>query len=118
MINQDLAMEIVEILRQNGVIFKDGLSDSRLERIENVLGGSIPTDLRTFLSVTTPISYHDDNLFPRWDEDMEQVIRKSESFVRELFKSDIKNDGYWSPLFFWGAANESRRRLRESLGGY
>ncbi len=100
MLNQLSTKELIAKMSLRGVVFAEGLNEVELQNIESSLGGSIPKDLRIFLSIAVPIATHNStSSFPRWDLGVVRAIKKSQSFVNELFKSDIQNDDYWNTIF-------------------
>ena len=100
MLSQKHAQELIAQMSAKGILFTDGMSEDKLLEVEDLLGGRMPQDLRTFLSLAIPVSIDGKaGKFPRWDTDIKQAVNSSQAFVNELFKADIEQSDYWNSQF-------------------
>jgi len=100
MINEQTAKQILDALRDKGIIVAPGLSEGELQNIEEALSTNLPSDLRIFLGVGLPIS-HDGNrkLFPQWRDDPKTEIARTREDIENAFTSDIEKNSYWNVQF-------------------
>ena len=107
--------QIINQLRQKGVVFTDGLSDSEVEKIENKFGVTFPPDLKMLLQAKLPISEG----FVNWrqglhDKETEENIYERLAWPLEGILWDIEH-GTW--LSIWGERpenNEDKVRMVKS----
>jgi hypothetical protein len=98
--------QIINLLKNKGVVFGDGLSDSELLDIERKFVVKFPPDLKRFLQMKLPISDH----FIDWrqglhDKKTEENIVDLIGWPLEGILWDIKN-GSW--LNIWGDRPENK----------
>ncbi|MCX6319589.1 MAG: hypothetical protein NTW29_20090 [Bacteroidetes bacterium] len=98
--------QIINLLRQKGVVFADGLSDSEVENAEDKFKVKFPPDLKQFLQLQLPIS----DAFVDWRKGL--YDQKTEDYILELLAWplegilwDIKH-GEW--LSIWGECPENK----------
>jgi hypothetical protein len=99
MFTQETAKLLVEKMQEVGVIFKTGLSEAQIQDITKCLGTNLPDDLRMFLSEGVPVSRPEGGDFPDWHNKPEEVVSKSNQYIKDALKFDIENSGYWCGLF-------------------
>lgn len=107
--DEKLVDDLIRSLRQVGVGFTNGLSESQLASIEADLGATLPVELRLLLARQVPVSLMGDRKqFPQWNERAKLEIVENRRNIDELFAYDIKHNGYWSPLFGDKPVDEER----------
>ena len=97
---------IFDSLKQRGVLFASGLTDSEIAAIQQQFGFQFPPDLREFLQYSLPIS----NSFLNWRSDKPEDILKRINWPTEGICFDITNNIFW--LKQWGSRPE---KLDEAL---
>jgi hypothetical protein len=98
--------QIINLLKNKGVVFHDGLSGSELLDIEKKFLVKFPPDLKQFLQTQLPISHH----FINWRQGLHD--KKTEADIVDIIDWplegilwDIKN-GSW--LSIWGDKPENK----------
>lgn len=100
-------INIVEKLREKGLQFSQGLTDSEIQQIETIYDIKFPKSLRNFYREGVPVSEAEYE-FPRWSDfsaDNISCIKKYwiEGPIDRLLPH-IKREGYWIPE--WGERPE------------
>jgi hypothetical protein len=88
-------------LREAGVIFEPGLTDSELQRAEEAYSLTFPPDLAAFLQFGLPVSER----WPNWRELNNEGIERMLNWPYEGLCFDIENAGFW--LTEWGSRPSS-----------
>ena len=97
----------VELLKEKGIQFDIGLTNSEVKEIETLFGIHFPPDLKLFLQTALPIS----KSFPNWrlaltnDGEKEDILRLLNSPLTGML-FDIDNNSFW--VKDWGAKPESQ----------
>lgn len=103
---------VVQGLRDVGVVFDDGLSDSEISQIQQLYGIQFPPDLRELLQVALPIEWARTDteaklLFPDWRNAYPAEIRWD--WLHRPFDGiafDVVVNDYWFEK--WGARPEDQ----------
>lgn len=103
----------VGLMKAQGVIFEDGLSDKETGGCEERFGFRFPPDLRDFLQSALPVG----DAFPNWRSGEEGSLRERLKWPFEGMVLDIKNNAFWPDE--WGpqpsnvpeAINVARRHV-------
>jgi hypothetical protein len=103
-------LELIEMLRGAGVLFRDGLTDDELLRAEENYRFTFPPDLREFLKVAMPWGFASPFFpnaqkeikrpFPDWRTKEDPSIREMLNWPLEGMLFDVKNNAFW--LSEWG----------------
>lgn len=80
---------LIKLLKNNGIVFTQGLSDKDIMDIEKMFSFSFPTDLKLFLQTALPVSEG----FINWRSMKD--IKSSFDWVFEGIAFDIRNNGFW-----------------------
>jgi len=89
-------VNLVRILRDNGVVFHSGLTDAEVLTVESRFEFRFPPDLRAFLQAGLPVGCD----FPDWRDDDESALREWLDLPRRGILFDIEHNGFW--LNDWG----------------
>lgn len=89
-------VDLVATLRNNGVEFEAGLTDTEVEAAEAQYGFRFPPDLRAFLQVGLPRG----DRFPDWRDGNEAALQGWLDLPRLGILFDIEHNGFW--LDEWG----------------
>jgi len=88
------AGKVIDALKENGILFEDGLSAQDFYSIESLYEIIFPPDLKGFLSIALPVS----NSFVNW-RDMSEgnigSIRDRLNWPLESMIFDIENNEFW-----------------------
>ena len=106
--------ELIEILKEHGVHFAPGLTETELSDAEECYGIVFPKALREFYSVGMPVSSDPPvpaptlrwDWFPRWNDFSEEstaIIRRQMDWPLTGILHDVEN-GYWMKA--WGERPE------------
>lgn len=92
--------DLIAKLREEGVVFKPGLSNEQLHDLENRISGELPSDLKSFLGYGVPTEYLNQPTlrFPDWYGDVGGTLKGAQLFIDHCFELDV-DDGYWNDLF-------------------
>ena len=107
-------VELIELLKEHGVHFAPGLTETELSNAEECYGIVFPKALREFYSVGLPVSSDPPvpaptlrwDWFPRWNDFSEErtaIIRKQMDWPLTGLLYDVEN-GYWMKA--WGERPE------------
>jgi hypothetical protein len=88
--------ELIELLRNSGVLFRDGLTDDELLRAEENYNFTFPPDLRGFLKVAMPCGIP----FPDWRAKDDPFIYDTLAIPLAGMLFDVQNNSFWLPE--WG----------------
>jgi hypothetical protein len=97
--------EIIKILSKKGVVFKRGLNEDEITKIEDKFNLIFPSDLKLFFQTALPVS----NLFVNWrqglvSERVSENITSRINWPLEGMIFDIINDDFWFDK--WGKKPE------------
>ncbi len=103
-------LEIIELLKQNGVHFAPGLTEEELARAESTYGFVFPASLREFYAIALPVATDEpvtprirDDWFPLWNDfsdDNVETIRARMAYPLRSILWDVENNGDWRKA--WG----------------
>jgi hypothetical protein len=113
--------QLIEEMKQSGVIFEEGLSNEELYHISNIGGLRLPPDLRAFLKRGLPVARkevdfqgkeHITENFPNWRKSPQEIFEKTHERILHAFFFDIESgrNGFWMEA--WG---ERPNRLSDAL---
>jgi hypothetical protein len=88
--------QLVSILRDRGVPFEEGLSDTDADRVEAEFGFRFPPDLREFLGAGVPVGEG----FPDWRRESRDSLNERLSVPVDGVLFDVEHNGFW--LDEWG----------------
>lgn len=88
--------QLVDILKDRGIPFDSGLSDSEADCIESEFGFRFPPDLRDFLRAGLPVGQG----FPDWRRESREALREQLAIPVEGILFDVEHNGFW--LDEWG----------------
>lgn len=93
--------KLIKLLKSNGVIFDEGLSESEINNIKNIFGIQFSPDLKLFLQTRLPVSEG----FVHWRYGINSNKGKEEiqnrlDWPKEGMLFDIKHNTFW--LEDWG----------------
>ena len=94
--SHDHWIALVELLRQAGIVFSDGLTDVEVERAEAAYSFRFPPDLRTFLQIALPAG----DKFPNWRERDDPQVREIMRWPLHGLLFDVEHSSFWLPE--WG----------------
>jgi hypothetical protein len=109
---EDMWRRMVAQLRERGIAFDAGLSDSEVTVAESRLGFRFPPDLRAFLQTALPRGER----FPDWRSGDEAALRDWLDLPRQGVVFDIEHNEFWLPE--WGPRPPSltdAKRVAEQL---
>jgi hypothetical protein len=92
---------VVFSLKQAGIAFDAGLSDTEISETESRFKFRFPPDLRAFLQVGLPVGER----FPNWRSGKESALQDWLDLPREGILFDVENNNFWLPE--WGPRPES-----------
>lgn len=110
--SEDVWANMVARLRDGGVSFHAGLSDTEVTAAESRFGFRFPPDLRAFLQTALPGGRN----FPDWRSADEEALREWFDLPRQGIVFDIEYNGFWLPE--WGPRPPSladAKRVAEQL---
>ena len=99
--NRTRLESVVARLRDAGVQFDEGMSDTEIVRAEKKYGVRFPPDLRDLLQIALPLSRPDSGWFPNWrlaiagDGESNQKIVGSLEWPADGICFDIEHSGFW-----------------------
>lgn len=112
---QEIVDELIESLQKVGINFSEGLTHSRLVKIEEYMGAVFPAELKLLISTMVPVSYGNDRKkFPQWTENFELEIIETQKYMEHMFTFDIEHAEYWTPAFGNKPVNQ-REALEQAL---
>ncbi|MBR3917923.1 MAG: hypothetical protein IKJ59_04215 [Clostridia bacterium] len=88
--------KIINLMKESGVIFSQGLTNGEMTKIEEIYEIRFPDSLRTFYSTALPISI-ENTKFPKWND----FSSKNISYISQLISAPyqwLKQDidrGFW-----------------------
>jgi hypothetical protein len=106
-------------MKQRGVEFEQGLTDSEIGLAEEWGQFRFVPDLRAFLQTALPVAWntqHGRREFPRWRHDG-AIIKNAQAWICEGIEFDILNNHFWleawgeKPLVIDDAFNVARQHL-------
>ena len=89
-------LDLIELLRGAGVLFRGGLTDDELLRAEENYDFAFPPDLREFLKIAVPWGIP----FPDWRAKDDTFIRETLDLPLHGMLFDVENNDFW--LSEWG----------------
>ena len=113
---------IIEQMKQCGVVFEAGLTDSAIGEIEKLYDIQFPQSLRDFYSCALPVSYYDPawegfemgrEIFPVWNDfsdDNVQMIRQWINRPAEMLLLSVEH-GFWRGS--WGEKPLDAEKAKE-----
>ena len=103
---------LVEALSSRGVRFEAGLSETELEKVQELCAVRFPPDLAAFLRRAVPIENRYGGWFPNW-RGRSQDLRPSFERPLEGILFDVKRNDFWAPS--WGSRpTELRQALAKT----
>lgn len=100
--NQKQVNRIIKLLKEKGISFDNGLTDSEIEKVNHDFGIIFPSDLKLFLQTALPVSVG----FVHWrygihSEKGKQAIKHRLNWPLKGMLFDIQHNSFW--LDEWGA---------------
>lgn len=92
---------LVDDLKDKGIAFQPGLSDSEIERVERQFRFAFPPDLKEFLKFALPSG----DRFPDWRSGTFEDLKRRLDWPLEGICFDIEKNGFWPDD--WGARPSS-----------
>src|SRR5689334_11424243 len=85
--------QLIQELKQNGIVFEEGLNNEELYHISKIGGFQFPADLRAFLKRGVPVARqytydgtdHISYDFPNWRESPQDILHKGQAWVLRAF---------------------------------
>ena len=84
---------LIDFLRQHGVILVDGLTNAEVSKVESTFGFRFPPDLRELLQSALPVS--PSPKFPNWRDWSEASLRARIDWPAEGICFDIEHNDFW-----------------------
>lgn len=114
-------IELVNTLKQHGLIFEKGLTDRQVEHIQQAASFRFPPDLKAFLKTAVPIALESEtgdrkssrSRFPNWHEDPKQIMDTAWDWTLKGFEFDVKECGFWYTK--WGKRPENLADALETM---
>ncbi len=103
-------LELIELLKENGVHFAPGLTEDELARAESTYGFTFPASLREFYALALPVATDEpvtprirDDWFPLWNDfsdDTVETIRARMAYPTRSILWDVEENHLWRKA--WG----------------
>lgn len=92
--------QLIDILKGLGIPFESGLSDTEVERTQELYGFQFPPDLRAFLQAGLPIGAG----FPNWRSESSDSLRQRLRIPLDGLLFDVEHNEFW--IDDWGPRPE------------